>query len=57
MTAFVKLIGASDQFISPNYTLLSGGWHHIAYTYEVGSQKLYVDGVVVASGTRTELLN
>ena len=32
-----------------------GGWHHVVHTFGggVGAQRLYVDGVLAATGTRT----
>ena len=41
-------------------TVISGtGWHHVAYTFDDAAnlQKLYLDGVEVASGTATESID
>ncbi|WP_158616610.1 LamG-like jellyroll fold domain-containing protein [Corallococcus sp. CA054B] len=32
-------------------SLNDGGWHHVAYTRSGTSLKMYVDGVLVGSGT------
>ena len=48
--------GAGLQKIQSASTYTTVQWHHIAGTYTSGSQKLYVDGVEVASDTRTDTI-
>ena len=37
-------------------TDIRNSWHHVVYTVEAGSQKLYVDGVLRASDTRADAI-
>lgn len=45
--------GVADYSIPSTGPTLAGNWHYVAYTYgdTVNSQKFYVDGVAVGSGT------
>ena len=53
ITAYLWL-GASSQIISTTGTNFSdGAWHHVAYVINAEGQKLYVDGVLRASGSGT----
>ncbi len=47
--------GSNWQEISTSTAFSGTGWHHVAYTFDDTSdqQKLYIDGIEVASGTET----
>jgi hypothetical protein len=36
-------------------TVISNVWHHIGYTFDGGSHRLYVDGVLVATSTTAQI--
>jgi hypothetical protein len=42
-----------------NHTINDTNWHHLVYTYENRSEKIYVDGVLITTNTdaSTEVLN
>ncbi len=42
-----------------NYTINDANWHHLVYTYENRSEKIYIDGVLVSTNNdpSTEALN
>jgi len=44
----------TEEIETVGLNLANGQWHHVVYTYgaAVGGQKLYVDGVLRASGTK-----
>ncbi len=44
----------TEEIESAGSNLANGQWHHVVYTYgaAVGGQKLYIDGVEQASGTK-----
>ena len=46
---------ASEWLITPGSNFRDGQWHHVVHTYgpDVGAQRLYVDGVLADSGTKT----
>ncbi|MBL7186313.1 MAG: LamG domain-containing protein [Phycisphaerae bacterium] len=45
-----------DETIATGVNLADGLWHHVVHTYggSAGGQKLYVDGVLQASGTKAQ---
>lgn len=46
--------GTTWHTIVATRTLDTTNWHHLAYVVQVGSQEIYLDGVLVASGTFTD---
>ncbi len=49
--------GTSHTLTSSGASLSPGNWYHVAIVYDSsGTQKIYIDGVERASGTRTESL-
>jgi len=44
----------TEEIATTGLNLANGLWHHVAYTYGtmIGGQKVYVDGVLRASGTK-----
>ena len=47
--------GSSFIRLESNTPIGDGGWHHVAYSFDdaANTQTLYIDGVVVATGTQT----
>ena len=43
--------GSVYQQVASNIVLPEGEWHHIAFTFDDGEQRLYVDGVAVATSS------
>ena len=48
--------GNSDGLTSGNDVITAGVWQHVSATYTSGTQKLYVNGSVVASGTHSHTI-
>ena len=48
--------GSSYQYISKTSAFTVNTWHHYACTFTSGSQKIYIDGAEVASGTRADTI-
>ena len=48
--------GTNLQKILTSSTYTTGQWYHVVGTHTSGSQKIYVDGVEVASDTRTDTI-
>jgi hypothetical protein len=46
---------ANTNFVSSTATYNDGLWHQVAVTYSDGTESLYIDGVLVASNTGTEI--
>jgi hypothetical protein len=44
-------VASAISISSANYTI--GAWHHIAFSYDGATAKLYVNGVLEATGTKT----
>ncbi|BAY20462.1 putative peptidase [Calothrix sp. NIES-2100] len=46
----------TEEIQSKGLYLADGNWHHVAYTIgaAIGGQKLYIDGQLVASGSKTK---
>jgi len=45
--------GSAHEYVSYDASIDDGAWHHLAIAVTASTQKLYVDGVNVASGTFT----
>ncbi|NLF29839.1 MAG: hypothetical protein GX591_02990 [Planctomycetes bacterium] len=53
----LKTNGTTGTLISPNGVLQAGRWQHVAATYDGAMMRLYVDGVEVASMSKTGALS
>lgn len=49
-------VWSEETIISPSANYADGKWHHLVHTYggKTGGQELYVDGVRVAKGTKSD---
>jgi hypothetical protein len=48
--------GSNDGTTSGNNAITAGVWQHVSATYTSGTQKIYVNGSVVASGTHSHTI-
>ena len=48
--------GSSDQNITSTSTYLANTWYHVVCTFTSGSQKMYVNGSLEASSTRSDTI-
>jgi hypothetical protein len=48
--------GATWRELTATISSPSGAWHHFAYTAQAGTQRLYLDGVPIASSNTTDAI-